>query len=277
MSNKCRLCNSEKIKLIKKGVRDNKDIDVFKCEKCGLEFLSTTNQIDENFYQNGKMHALYDVENWFKSTLSDDKRRAEALKKHIKNKEILDFGTGNGGFLIQAKKFAKTVYGYDLDKSLTEHYKKYKLDVKTSIADFTQKFDVITMFHVLEHIENPEQLLKNLKNKLKPNGKLIIEIPNSNDALLTLYNSQAFKNFTYWSCHLYMYNEKNIKKIISSAFKINKIIHLQRYPYTNHIGWLKDKQAGGHKKYPKNKFINCLYTLLLKLIKKTDTLLIIAS
>ncbi|MBR2525773.1 class I SAM-dependent methyltransferase [bacterium] len=277
MSDKCRLCDSKKIKLIKKGVRDNQDIDVFKCQNCGLEFLSKTNQANEQFYENGQMHASYDVENWFKSTLSDDKRRAELLKKYIKNKDILDFGTGNGGFLLQAQKYTKNVFGYDLDKSLAEHYKKYNLDVKNSMDEFTQKFDVITMFHVLEHIENPEHVLEKLKNCLKPNGKVIIEIPNSNDALLTLYKSEAFKNFTYWSCHLYAYNEKNIKKVISSAFKIDKITHLQRYPYTNHIGWLKDKKAGGQKRYKTYKFINYLYVLFLKLTKKTDTLLLIAS
>lgn len=277
MDEKCRLCNSKKIKLIKKGVRDNKNIDVLKCQNCGLEFLSQTNQADENFYTQGQMHSTYNIDNWMKSTLADDKRRAEFLQEYIKNKYILDFGTGNGGFLIQAKKYTKNVYGCDLDKSLDEHYKKNNIEVKNSLNEFNQKFDVITMFHCLEHIENPELILKAIKERLKPNGKLIIEVPNSEDALLTLYKSEAFKNFTYWSCHLYAYNHKNLKTLLKKEFKINKILHIQRYPYTNHIGWIKDKKGGGHKRYHTNNLINFIYTIFLKLTQKTDTLLVIAS
>lgn len=277
MAEKCRLCNSENIKVIKEGVRDNKDINVLKCQKCGLEFLSQTTQADEKFYTQGQMHSTYNVENWIKSTFTDDKRRADFLRSIIKNKDILDFGTGNGGFLIQAKKYAQKVFGCDLDKSLDEHYKQNNLEVKHSLDEFNQKFDVITMFHCLEHIETPEPVLKKIKEYLKPNGKLIIEVPNSEDALLTFYKSEAFKNFTYWSCHLYAYNNKNIRTLLKKEFKINKILNIQRYPYTNHIGWLKDKKAGGHKRYRSNKIVNCIYNLFLKLTKKTDTLIVIAS
>ncbi len=277
MEEKCRLCNSKNIKLIKNGVRDNKNIDVFKCLNCGLEFLSNTHQADEKYYEQGQMHASYNIKNWLKSTLTDDKRRTDYLRKYITNKNILDFGTGNGGFLIQAKKYAKSVYGCDLDKSLNEHYKNNNLEVKNSLNEFSEKFDTITMFHVLEHIENPEPVITSLKEHLKPNGNLIIEVPNSEDALLTLYKSEAFKNFTYWSCHLYAYNSMNLQRLLKPIVKINKIIHIQRYPYTNHIGWLKDKKAGGHKRYHQNKIINFVYTMFLKLTKKTDTLLVIAS
>ncbi len=277
MNNKCRLCGNEKLKLIKHGVRDNKNVDVLKCKNCGLEFLSQTNQADEKFYAQGYMHSTYDIKNWINNTYQDDLRRVEYLKKIIKNKDILDFGTGNGGFLMYAQKYANSVFGCDLDKSLMAHYKQNNLIVKNSIDEYNQTFDIITMFHVLEHIENPEPVLKKLKEYLKPDGKLIIEIPNAEDALLTLYKSEAFKNFTYWSCHLYVYNDKNIKKVLSPIFKINKIEYIQRYPYTNHIGWLKDKKAGGHKKYKTNKIINFLYTLFLKITKKTDTIMVFVS
>ena len=278
MEKKCRLCGSDKIDLIKRGVRDNAEIDVFKCQKCGLEFLSQTSQADEEFYTHGGMHCAYNTESWFKNTYTDDYRRALFLKNIIRNKNVLDFGTGNGGFLIQADKFAKNVYGCDLDVSLDEHYKAHNLNVKHSIEDFGQNFDVITMFHVLEHIELPEKVLEGLKKYLNKNGKLIIEVPNSDDALLTFYKSEAFKNFTYWSCHLYAYNSKNVKTVLkNSGYKINRIEYVQRYPYTNHKGWLKDKLLGGHKKYKTNEFINTLYKLVLKFTKKTDTLLIIAS
>ena len=164
MEKKCRLCNSNKIKLIKHGVRDNENIDVFKCSNCGLEFLSQTVQADEKFYAEGKMHSFYGLDNWLEQTKVDDIRRTEYLKNIIKNKDVLDFGTGNGGFLIHAGKYTNSICGCDLDKSLEEHYKNQNLNVKYSLDELDKKFDVITMFHVLEHLENPQLILSDLKN-----------------------------------------------------------------------------------------------------------------
>lgn len=274
----CKLCKSKKIKLIKHGVRDNANIDVYKCQKCGLEFLSQCNQADEDFYAKGCMHSSYVVENWLKNTYVDDKRRAEYLKELIKNKEVLDFGTGNGGFLIHSKSIAKAICGHEIDNSLIEHYAKHGLEVKNNLGNCENKFDVITMFHVLEHVENPQKVLQNLKKYLNKNGRLVIEVPNSEDALLTMYNSEAFKKITYWSCHLYAYNISNLKIILKNAgYKIKVIDFIQRYPYTNHVGWLKDKKAGGHRVYKANKFVNLLYTHFLKLLHKTDTIIVIAE
>lgn len=278
MENSCRLCNSDNIVLLKHGVRDNSKIDVFKCKNCGLEFLSQTFQADKDFYSKGRMHSTYNVENWFKSTYADDFRRAEFLKNVLKNKNVLDFGTGNGGFLIQAGKYANNICGCDLDESLDEHYKKYDLNVKHNLSELGNiSFDVITMFHVLEHIDNPELILEKLKEFLNYSGQLIIEVPNSEDALLTLYKSTAFENFTYWSCHLYAYNFDNIKILLKkSGYKVKNIKFIQRYPYTNHVGWLKDKTGGGHKKYTCNKAINYVYEKFLQCAKKTDTILVTA-
>lgn len=274
----CKLCKSKKIKLIKHGVRDNANIDVYKCQRCGLEFLSQFKQADEVFYEKGNMHSSYAVENWLKNTYVDDKRRVEYLKELIKDKKVLDFGTGNGGFLIHSKSVAKMICGHEIDNSLTEHYAKHGLEVKNNLKNYENKFDVITMFHVLEHVENPLNVLQNLKKYLNKNGRLVIEVPNSNDALLTMYNSEAFKNFTYWSCHLYAYNISNLKIILKNAgYKIKTTEFIQRYPYTNHIGWLKDKKAGGHRVYKTNGFVNSLYTCFLKLSHKTDTIIVIAE
>ena len=274
----CRLCKSKKIRLIKHGVRDNSDIDVYKCQKCGLEFLSQFNQADEQFYTNGQMHSTYEVDCWLNHTQIDDKRRVKSLLPLIKNKKVLDFGTGNGGFLIYSKDIVESVVGYEIDLSLREHYEKHNLNVAQNLDFLKDKFDVITMFHVLEHIKEPENVLKNLKKYFNKKGRLIIEVPNSNDALLTIYKNEAFKNYTYWSCHLFVYNATNLKTILkNSGYKIKKINYVQRFPYTNHVGWIKNKKPGGHGIYHLNKYLNILYTLILKILHKTDTIVVVAE
>lgn len=277
MNKKCYLCDSSDIKKIKEGVRDNSTINVYKCKNCGLEFLSEVTSKD-NFYKKGEMHSKISIENWLKKTSIDDKRRIKQLEKYLKNKKVLDFGAGSGGFVTLAKKYAKLSIGYEIDESLQDYYSKNGIDVRKDLKNIDEKFDIITLFHVLEHLNEPENHLKTLINMLKDNGKLVIEVPNSNDALLTLYKNESFKNFTYWSCHVFGYNSKNLKLLFNKVgLKCEKEICTQRFPYTNHLGWLKDKKAGGHLRYKTNSIINYMYINILKLLNKTDTILMILS
>ena len=53
------------------------------------------------------------------------------------------------------------------------------------------------MFHVLEHLPNQIDILKKLKNNLRKNGKIIIEVPSANDLLISLEDLKSFKKFTF--------------------------------------------------------------------------------
>ena len=278
MNNQCPLCKNKDIKVIQNGVRDNKNINVLKCSKCGLEFLDDFYQNSAKYYQSGSMHAKIDTKRWLEKTSIDDNRRFKFLKKYLKGNSLLDFGSGSGNFLKLAFDITTDCAGCELDYSLDDFYKERNLRVEHSLDKFSQTFDRITMFHVLEHLENPKEILEQLKEKLNKNGEIIIEVPNSDDALLTLYKNDAFKNFTYWSCHLFAYNHKNLKILLEqTGFKIKKYKYIQRFPYTNHFGWIKDRKAGGHTRFKTNNLINFIYVNLLKLIKKTDTILVIAK
>ena len=82
---KCRLCGSEDIITIHKGVRDNKNINVLRCNRCGLVFLSDMSQITDTFYQDGGMHTEEDTEEaflkWRDNTYADDHRRAVMISE----------------------------------------------------------------------------------------------------------------------------------------------------------------------------------------------------
>lgn len=277
----CYLCESNKFEKLKVGVRDNPKIDVLQCENCSLVFLSSFDHINDDFYKNGGMHGgEIDVESWFKNTKDDDTRRFKFLKKQIKNKKVLDFGCGNGGFLNNAKKITQKAVGVDLQKSLQDFYAKNELEVYSSINEVSEKFDYITIFHVLEHLPDPIELLKSMESKLSENGEIIIEVPNSNDALVTIYNNWAFMNFTYWSCHLFLFNEQTLLETIKKAgYKVNYLKHVQRYGFTNHLWWKFFKQPGGHKKLwtPNCCCINKIYSKILAKLKATDTIVVSIS
>jgi len=273
----CYNCSSECIELIHKGVRDNNDINVFRCKKCGLVFLSDNSHITDTFYAEGCMSKDINLQDWINNTKADDNRRFLMLKKDIKNKVLTDFGCGNAGFLNLTKNHCKKVYGLELQKDFSEYFKKCSLEVFNDISQLPEKSDVITMFHVLEHIKNPVTLLKNLQPYLNDNGKIIIEVPNSNDALIRLYNSKRFQDFVYWSCHLFIFNEQTLKQIAKNAgYKITKFRHIQRYSLMNHLYWIFNNKPGGHKIWQKYdlKPLNIIYSLILKALKATDTIFI---
>jgi hypothetical protein len=77
-----------------------------------------------------------------------------------------------------------------------------------------------------------------------------VEVPSSSDALLSLYNSVPFQNFTYWSPHLFLFNPDTFKKLSKKAdLSLNWVKSIQRYPLSNHLHWLSHGLPGGHEKW----------------------------
>jgi len=190
------------------------------------------------------------VETWLKQTAGDDARRLEFARTLIENKRVLDFGCGNGGFLLRARDVAAEVAGIEPESRLRPHFAAHGLKVWDKLSAVTDTFDVITLFHVLEHLPDPRQVLAVLGKILRPSGQLLIEVPNADDALLTLYSSEPFSRFTYWSCHIFLFNAVTLAKVCAQAgFRVNCVKHIQRYPLSNHLHWLARGQPGGHQRW----------------------------
>lgn len=252
INNSCYLCGSKDLKIRHSHTRDNPDIDVMKCSSCGLVFLSSFSHIKENFYESSGMHEdAIDIDLWLKETECDDERRYQWVKPLLENKTLLDFGCGTGGFLLKAKGSAERIMGVEPEQRLISHFEGNSLDVFADLDELEmsgETFDIITMFHVLEHIPDPVMTLKRLSDRLSDGGQLIVEVPSADDALLTLYNSEPFADFTYWSCHLYLFNPSTISKVAEKAdLKVNYVKQIQRYSLANHLCWLSKGKPGGHK------------------------------
>ena len=166
-----------------------------------MVYLSSLNHIQDGHYEESGMHGdkVPDIKKWLQETEFDDKRRYEFIKEKITNKTVLDFGCGVGGFLDFAKKSARSVSGIELEKALQPSFKQRNLDVLedlSKVQERNKKYDIITAFHVVEHLQNPKEILKELSQLLVEGGEMILEVPNSNDALLTLYENNNFQSFT---------------------------------------------------------------------------------
>ncbi len=279
----CYLCGGGEFLLRKGSVRDDPDAQIHQCDACGLVFLSGLKPKDlTEFYQTGGMHAGAEseipVETWLKETARDDERRFESFREQITNNRVLDFGCGAGGFLLRAATVAGSVTGLELEQRFVPHFKKNALEVHADIADIPPgaQFDVITAFHVLEHLPDPRDMLMQFKKFLAPSGNITIEVPSADDALLTLYNSEPFSRFTYWSCHLYLFNAHTLSVLAKQAgLRVKYISHVQRYPLSNHLYWLAKGMPGGHNHWGflDSPGLTAAYENTLALIGKTDTVI----
>ena len=254
MNKQCFLCGSNKFHIIHKGVRDNPSLDVLKCDACGLVRLSEI-VTDDTYYVNALMRendTEEDLSQIRTTARPDDYRRYLFLRRLIENKTLLDFGCGAGGVLQYAQNEAKKVYGVELETTMYKELNKEGIrcfqTLEEAYSEIKGKIDVVTLFHVLEHLKDPIKILKGLKEVLSENGKIVIEVPNANDALLAVYENKCFSDFTYWESHLYLYDNITLKMLMDKAgLKVKFLTQIQRYPLSNTLYWLAKGKPGGHK------------------------------
>jgi 2-polyprenyl-3-methyl-5-hydroxy-6-metoxy-1,4-benzoquinol methylase len=281
---KCYLCGATKFERVKGKVRDLPETPILRCDQCGLVFLATSGHIGDDFYENSRMREGQEIKSWrayLQECARDDERRAKWLEPSISGKAVLDFGCGGGGFLSRVKHSAGKCVGIEKDKSLRLVIKKnFKIAIYSDIDEVKDKFDFITMFHVLEHFKDPKQVLIRLSRLLTDSGRIIAEVPNVDDALLSLYESKAFSEFTYWGCHLYLFNVATLKKLITcTGLSVDYIKQIQRYPLSNHLFWLAKGKPGGHKiwDFLDGKVLDSEYEAALSKQNMCDTIIISAS
>ncbi len=257
------------------GVRDDSSINILKCNDTNMLFLDKLSVKD--YSNKGSQYwGVESIKESHKKTIDDDTRRLELIKQLGNITNILDFGCGNGGFLqLLDKKIEK--YGIDLNVDsinyLNENNIKCYNDLNKIASDI--KFDCITMFHVLEHLQNPIEILIDLKKFMHKETILIIEVPSATDILINSYKCESFKNFTFWSEHLCLYTKETLYKLICvSGYNNIRIENEQRYNIFNHLYWLSNNKPGGHKiwNYEDNDLINS-YNNFLKKNDSTDTLI----
>lgn len=279
---KLKIINKKNIYTFYNRTRDAK-IKVLKDKKSGVIFLEklVTNEkhYKESFVNFNKDYFNFNGHN--SKVLDDDFRRYRQFRKYIK-KNILDFGCGYAGFLNYAKTITKNVYAYELSEHALNYIKKNhkSISVINSYKNTNLRFNLITLFHVLEHIPFQIEVLKDLEKILSYDGKIIVEVPSAHDFLLKFKEFNEFKNFSLWSEHLVLHTEDSLKVILrKSGFTKIKIIHYQRYNFNNHLGWFIKKIPDGHEYFKhlcNQKLIN-EYNKFITSNKFSDTLIAIAS
>jgi SAM-dependent methyltransferase len=173
----CRLCNSDLLTKL------DDVCNISKCSSCGYIFDNPRPSFDEiNEYYSQKRK--YD--GWLENLKPREnlwKKRLKQMQRWKKPGNVLDIGTGIGQFLDIAREEFTEISGTEISESALQIAKEhYNLDIfhgSIESIDFSErKFDNITIFHVLEHVDDPCSVIKKCHVLLKENGILFIAVPN---------------------------------------------------------------------------------------------------
>ena len=284
----CKNCNNKDVELFHNKVWSIDNGSVYKCNYCELIFIDPmmSENEEKEFYKNYNQHVKdrgvtvkNSVEEFHEKSKIIAQERFSIVSKFFKNKKVLEVGSSTGAFLSLLNEC--NTNACELANDNLEYSKQFINGAAYSSIDdvMNNTFDVICMFHVFEHIREPISFLNICKPLLNRGGYIVIEVPCSNDPLITLYNCEEFKDFIFQPMHPTMvYNEKSLDYVFQkSGYKKEETIYHQRYGLENHLSWFKNKKSGGDNKLKKLFSSNNEYKNKLISIKKTDTIFYIAK
>ena len=196
----------------------------------------------------------------------DQKRYFHALN-FTRDKDVLDCACGIGwGSCLIANGGAKSVTGIDLCSIAIESAKEFysssnlKFVLGTSNDfDETTKFDVITSFETLEHVDDPINFLKSLKKVLKPGGVLLLSTPNGH--CLKHDHTKPYNQY-----HVEEYTKEELIKLLEQSGWILKKYMGQKHMRAN------SKEVSNYRNFTKNYWLNNKYSnkfgLMYKIINR---------
>lgn len=265
-------------------VRDRDDVSVLKCQRSGVIFLSRSDYMETSHYLNQDSFEYWGAQDRNTAILKgqeDDKRRFEQFKNSIANKKWLDVGTGAGGILDLLSPFSSRTVAVEPQENARHVLMGLGYDVYSSVDKVpSNDIEVVTLFHVLEHLTEPMKTLEILRNKMSPGAKIIIEVPHARDFLISFLDLDTFKSFTFWSEHLILHTRDSLRIFLERAgYSDITIKSYQRYPLANHLHWLVKGKPGGHIMWDflRTQCLDMSYGDMLSQIDCTDTLIAVAS
>jgi 2-polyprenyl-3-methyl-5-hydroxy-6-metoxy-1,4-benzoquinol methylase len=282
---KLNLTSIETRTLYSNRTRDVENLKVWRDEVSGVIYIDDFYTGDETYtegtyreeeglnFQTGKR----DYEE-----ITDSTRKFESNLNFVAGKRVVDFGCGSGDFLRLVRNHCAEVCGIELQQDYVDALNADGIRCESNLGLIqSNSTDVCVSFHVLEHLPNPLETLKLLKEKIVVGGMILIEVPHANDFLLSTLCNENFKQFTLWSQHLVLHTRESLRRMLNYVgFEDIRIEGVQRYPLSNHLNWMAKGKGGGHKSplslIDSPSMINA-YSDSLARMNETDTLVAIAK
>jgi 2-polyprenyl-3-methyl-5-hydroxy-6-metoxy-1,4-benzoquinol methylase len=224
----CKLCGSSSFRPIKTtDAKSKEELLLAFCETCSLiqqESIPSDEELRIYYSHNYRQ----DYKNTYAPKLKYVRRaglaakdRINFLKQNVKiaNKSLLDIGAGGGEFVYLASRNGFISSGVEPNEGYSDYAKKeYGVDIQTMMLDKLESAsaDVVTLFHVFEHMANPNSVMQKIANVLNDDGILFIEVPN-------ILQNDASPHNIFFKAHLFYYSRYSLVTAASRYFEVIKI------------------------------------------------------
>lgn len=255
----CRACGSHAVDTGYHGpIRDGRfgsltprECSIVVCADCGFGELVGADSVDyaSDAYRESvdgaatinSFHALHDPEQAGKLGLIDLHAARAAV--------VADIGCGAGSFLDLLRGTAARTVAVEPMRAYHEHLARSGHEVFACCADASTplagRVDMATCFSVIEHVEDPVQLLREIRTLLKPGGTLVLSTPNARDWLLELLPTD-YAAFFYRVVHRSYFTADSLRAAGAAAgFRHVDVRFQHRFDLANALLWLRDRRPSG--------------------------------
>jgi SAM-dependent methyltransferase len=254
----CPICNASQFEpyLTTKDFSTSQEtFNIVKCTVCGFKFtnpipaedqIGKYYQFDDYISHTNKSGGLMGIA-YRRVRARALKQKLKLIKEHVSNGNLLDIGCGTGFFAAAAKLAGYNVTGLEPDESA----RKFAISNNAvnalpaeELSSIKTKFDVITMWHVLEHVYHLNRDVEVISGLLAPNGVLIVAVPNCLSA-----DAQHYKE--HWAGydvprHLYHFTQPDLEKLFTPlGLTLAKVVPMKFDAY--YVSMLSQKHLGKSK------------------------------
>lgn len=229
MNNKCPWCGSDKAQInlwLKDEFLTKEDFHICECLSCGLLYTMPRPSKDKigAYYKSEEYYSHQENKKGFIPKVYEAVKKVNLKHKYklatngITKGKLLDIGCGVGDFLHTAEEHGWDCTGVEpSEDAIAIARKRIKANIIAS-EDLEQipeaTFDLITMWHVLEHVDDLKWQVEQLQRLIKPQGRIVIAVPNHKS-----YDAQFYKEL--WAAydvprHLSHFDKITITKIFKT-------------------------------------------------------------
>lgn len=258
----CPVCSSDQLRFFltcADHLASQKKFDIVQCQQCGFKFTNprpdekeiapyyaSSEYISHSNSNKGMLNQLYQLAR--KYTLKSKRRLIQS--QHPLAGNLLDYGCGTGEFLHTCQQAGWKVWGLEPDanarKQASALLEKPVFEKIAELDKLEERFDCITLWHVLEHIHHLEETVLTLRNLLSSGGSLWFALPNCDS-----YDAKYYGKFwAAWDLprHLYHFSPITLEKFLS---RVGLILHRKIPMYLDafYISLLSEKYEKGKMNY----------------------------